>query len=85
MEEWKKITGYTLLERYGMTELGMVLSDPFEQSARKPGFVGHPMPGVQVRIVKPGKNFLLKVLRHRLLILFSTYLGKKLLLFFPFN
>ena len=54
MEEWKKITGYTLLERYGMTELGMVLSDPFEQSARKPGFVGHPMPGVQVRIVKPG-------------------------------
>ena len=55
MEEWKKITGYTLLERYGMTELGMVLSDPFEQSARKPGFVGQPMPGVQVRIVKPGK------------------------------
>ena len=55
MEEWKKITGYTLLERYGMTELGMVLSDPFEQSARKPGFVGHPMPGVQVRIVKPGR------------------------------
>ena len=54
MESWKKITGYTLLERYGMTELGMVLSDPFEQSARKPGFVGHPMPGVQVRIVKPG-------------------------------
>lgn len=56
MEEWKKITGYTLLERYGMTELGMVLSDPFEQSARKPGFVGHPMPGVQVRIVKPGND-----------------------------
>ena len=56
MEEWKKITGYTLLERYGMTELGMVLSDPFEQSARKPGFVGQPMPGVQVRIVKPGRK-----------------------------
>ena len=56
MESWKKITGYTLLERYGMTELGMVLSDPFEQSARKPGFVGHPMPGVQVRIVKPGRS-----------------------------
>ena len=56
MEEWKKITGYTLLERYGMTELGMVLSDPFEQSARKPGFVGQPMPGVQVRIVKPGSK-----------------------------
>ena len=53
LESWKRITGYTLLERYGMTELGMVLSDPFEQTARKPGFVGHPMPGVQVRIVKP--------------------------------
>lgn len=33
----------------------MVLSDPFEQSSRKPGFVGNPMPGVQVRIVKPGR------------------------------
>ena len=64
MESWKKITGYTLLERYGMTELGMVLSDPFEQSARIPGFVGHPMPGVQVRIVKPGK--------------IKSYLGKNL-------
>lgn len=54
LEEWKRISGHTLLERYGMTELGMVLSDPFEQEARKPGFVGNPMPGVQVRIVKPG-------------------------------
>ena len=54
MHEWNKISGHTLLERYGMTELGMVLSDPFEQNARKPGFVGNPMPGMQVRIVKPG-------------------------------
>ena len=54
MEEWREITGQQLLERYGKTELGMVLSDPIEVDARKSGFVGNPMPGVQVRVVKPG-------------------------------
>ena len=54
MEEWREITGQQLLERYGKTELGMVLSDPIEVEARKSGFVGNPMPGVQVRVVKPG-------------------------------
>ena len=73
MEEWKKITGYTLLERYGMTELGMVLSDPFEQSARKPGFVGHPMPGVQVRIVKPGISITKLFLTLKVLLNLNKY------------
>jgi malonyl-CoA/methylmalonyl-CoA synthetase len=39
-----------LLERYGMTELGMALSNPLH-GTRRPGFVGTPLPGVEVRLV----------------------------------
>ena len=49
MEKWKKISGQTLLERYGMTEIGMGLSNPYD-SERKAGYVGMPLPGVQVRL-----------------------------------
>jgi len=44
--------GHTILERYGMTEAGMVLSNPLE-GERRPGSVGFPLPGVSVRIVDP--------------------------------
>ena len=50
LEEWRAITGHTLLERYGMTETGMALSNPLH-GARRPGFVGAPLPGVEVRVV----------------------------------
>jgi len=50
LEKWREISGHTLLERYGMTELGMVLSNPL-QGERRPGFVGTPLPGVEVRVV----------------------------------
>jgi malonyl-CoA/methylmalonyl-CoA synthetase len=50
LERWRDISGHTLLERYGMTELGMVLSNPL-RGERRPGFVGTPLPGVQVRLV----------------------------------
>ncbi|XP_058901901.1 malonate--CoA ligase ACSF3, mitochondrial isoform X3 [Kogia breviceps] len=50
LEKWKGITGHTLLERYGMTEIGMALSNPLA-AARLPGSVGTPLPGVEVRIV----------------------------------
>ncbi|XP_032469419.1 malonate--CoA ligase ACSF3, mitochondrial isoform X2 [Phocoena sinus] len=50
LEKWKGITGHTLLERYGMTEIGMALSNPLT-AARLPGSVGTPLPGVEVRIV----------------------------------
>lgn len=50
LEEWRAISGHTLLERYGMTELGMALSNPL-QGERRPGFVGSPLPNVQVRLV----------------------------------
>lgn len=47
---WREITGHTLLERYGMTEIGMALSNPLE-GERLAGHVGHPLAGVEVRIV----------------------------------
>ncbi|XP_048210893.1 malonate--CoA ligase ACSF3, mitochondrial-like isoform X1 [Perognathus longimembris pacificus] len=50
LERWKSATGHTLLERYGMTEIGMALSNPLA-AARLPGSVGSPLPGVEVRIV----------------------------------
>jgi malonyl-CoA/methylmalonyl-CoA synthetase len=50
LERWREITGYTLLERYGMTELGMALSNPLA-GERRPGYVGQALPGVEVRLV----------------------------------
>ncbi|XP_009959505.1 PREDICTED: acyl-CoA synthetase family member 3, mitochondrial-like, partial [Leptosomus discolor] len=49
LEKWKSITGHTLLERYGMTEIGMALSNPLH-GVRVPGSVGTPLPGVEVRV-----------------------------------
>ncbi|HZD05277.1 MAG TPA: acyl-CoA synthetase, partial [Longimicrobiales bacterium] len=50
LERWEEITGHRLLERYGMTEIGMALSNPLE-GERRPGHVGAPLPGVSVRLV----------------------------------
>jgi malonyl-CoA/methylmalonyl-CoA synthetase len=49
LERWRAITGHTLLERYGMTETGMILSNPLH-GERRPGSVGTPLPGVEVRL-----------------------------------
>jgi malonyl-CoA/methylmalonyl-CoA synthetase len=49
LERWEAITGQRLLERYGMTEIGMGLSNPLE-GERRPGHVGRPLPGVEVRL-----------------------------------
>jgi len=49
LERWREITGHTLLERYGMTEIGMALSNPY-RGERIPGTVGKPLPQVQVRL-----------------------------------
>lgn len=45
-------TGHRILERYGMTETGMITSNPYE-GERIPGAVGFPLPDVSVRIVEP--------------------------------
>ncbi len=49
MDRWQAISGHRLLERYGMTELGMAISNPYE-GERRPGFVGKPLDGVDVRL-----------------------------------
>jgi malonyl-CoA/methylmalonyl-CoA synthetase len=43
-------TGKRILERYGMTETGMIASNPLA-GERRPGSVGRPLPGVEVRVV----------------------------------
>jgi malonyl-CoA/methylmalonyl-CoA synthetase len=48
-EQWTALTGQKLLERYGMTEIGMALSNPFH-GERRPGAVGLALPGVEVRL-----------------------------------
>ncbi|KAF4524887.1 hypothetical protein B566_EDAN015543 [Ephemera danica] len=56
-EKWEEATGHRLLERYGMSEVGMALSNPL-RGERRPGFVGYPLPHIQVRLaqIAPGKN-----------------------------
>jgi malonyl-CoA/methylmalonyl-CoA synthetase len=55
---FQMIFGYTLLERYGMTETGMNCSNPLN-GERRLGSVGRPLSGVQVRVVNPEKDSLL--------------------------
>ncbi len=55
LQRWKEISGHTLLERYGMTEIGMALSNPL-RGVRMPGSVGTPLPNVDVRLVGDNAN-----------------------------
>ncbi|ODG98842.1 long-chain fatty acid--CoA ligase [Nostoc sp. KVJ20] len=50
LEKWQTISGHFLLERYGMTEIGMALSNPLH-GERLSGYVGKPLPEVEVRLV----------------------------------
>jgi malonyl-CoA/methylmalonyl-CoA synthetase len=47
---FRELTGHDILERYGMTETGMNLSNPYA-GPRRPGTVGTPLPGVSIRVV----------------------------------
>lgn len=49
-ETWTALTGQSLLERYGMTETGMMISNPY-RGERRPGFVGQPLPTVDIRLI----------------------------------
>ncbi len=49
MDKWQIISGHKLLERYGMTELGMAISNPYN-AERRTGYVGQPLPGVSIRL-----------------------------------
>lgn len=50
LTEFEQLTGHTILERYGMTETGMNLSNPYA-GTRVAGSVGTPLPGITMRIV----------------------------------
>ena len=54
LERWRELSGHTLLERYGMTEIGMALSNPYA-GERVAGSVGFPLPTVQVRVREEGE------------------------------
>ncbi len=54
---WQERTGHTILERYGMSETAMLTSNPYgpdvrfaNQSERRGGTVGFPLPGVDLRV-----------------------------------
>jgi malonyl-CoA/methylmalonyl-CoA synthetase len=55
LAKWKAITGHTILERYGMTEIGMALSNPLE-GERVVGSVGTALPQTEVRLVDDDGN-----------------------------
>ena len=54
-EQWQQLTGQVLLERYGMTEIGMGLSNPYD-GERRAGHVGQPLPGVEAQLFDEDHN-----------------------------
>ena len=56
-EAFAERTGLPILERYGMTEAGVITSNPVK-GERVAGMVGKPLPGVSLRVVNESKNIL---------------------------
>ena len=54
-ETWAAKTGHRILERYGMTETNMNTSNPYDGD-RRAGTVGHPLPGVELRVMQHGQE-----------------------------
>jgi malonyl-CoA/methylmalonyl-CoA synthetase len=50
LEDFRTLFGHTILERYGMSETLMNISNPYT-GERRPGAVGFPLPGVSIRIL----------------------------------
>ncbi|MDG2113802.1 MAG: acyl-CoA synthetase [Actinomycetota bacterium] len=46
---FEEASGQRVLERYGMTETAMLVSNPYDDE-RRPGSVGFPLPGVEIRL-----------------------------------
>ncbi|XP_050356345.1 malonate--CoA ligase ACSF3, mitochondrial isoform X2 [Nymphalis io] len=54
-KKWEEISGIRLLERYGMSEVGMALSNPYRPAeARTVSCVGLPLPAVAARVAAVG-------------------------------
>lgn len=54
-KEFEQRTGLKILERYGMTETGMLVSNPL-LGERRAGTVGQPLPGVELRVVDDARQ-----------------------------
>ena len=54
LEDFRALFGHTILERYGMSETLMITSNPYD-GERRPGTVGLPLPGVEVRLDEAGE------------------------------
>lgn len=50
MEEFEKLFGHRILERYGMSETLMNISNPYI-GERRPGAIGFPLPGISARVI----------------------------------
>jgi malonyl-CoA/methylmalonyl-CoA synthetase len=48
---WQAVSGSIPLERFGMTEIGVGMSNPLHVTGRRAGSVGPPLPTVEARIV----------------------------------
>ena len=72
-KQFEQRTGHRILERYGMTETNMITSNPYS-GARRAGTVGHPLPGIEVKITDPktGKTLRSSTITPRTTTRFST-------------
>ena len=52
LERFRGLYGHTILERYGMSETMMNISNPYAGD-RRAGSVGKPLPGISIRLVNP--------------------------------
>jgi malonyl-CoA/methylmalonyl-CoA synthetase len=79
LNQFEALSGHVLLERYGMTELGMALGNPL-RGERRAGSVGVPFPGVEARIVDEAGQALPDATQGELQIrgpnVFAGYFGK---------
>lgn len=76
-ERWRSIAGAIPVERYGMTEIGVALSNPIDEERRRVGTVGCALDGVEMRIVdEAGKEVQEGELWIRGPSLFSGYFGR---------
>jgi malonyl-CoA/methylmalonyl-CoA synthetase len=80
MEKWEAISGHRLLERYGMTEIGMGISNPYAEE-RRAGYIGKPLSGVKTRLVDEHKQVVKRGQAGEIQIkgknVFLEYWGKK--------
>lgn len=53
--DFEAATGQRIVERYGMSECGIITSNPLA-GARKPGSVGRALPGVELRVVDEARR-----------------------------